>query len=108
MEYSTRSHLLRLTRPQECTSNKAVPDPAKVGAYDLAALLAFRELEERRGKAVFLVDDGIVLLQVKGCILEAMNNFYSRSTHQACEGGICIRVGNLTLFDLENNEMARR
>jgi len=92
---------------QECTSYKTVSDPTSVGAYHLLALLAIRELEERHGKILVLVDDSIVPLQLKGCGFEVMNNLYSRSTHQASKGGICVCVGDLIPFNLEKNEVAK-
>jgi hypothetical protein len=99
--------LPRLTILQEHASNKAVPHPADVGAYDLTALLAFREPEERRGYVLVFVDDSIILLQLKECGLKVMNDFHSRGTHQARQGSVRIFLGDLTLFNLERDEMMR-
>ena len=63
--------------PQKCTGYKTIPDPAGVSAYNLVALLPFRELEERHGKVLILVDDSIVPLQLRRCSLKVVNNLHS-------------------------------
>lgn len=73
MRRDTLRDLLRLAGSQECARDNAFPDPAKVGACDLAANLASRELEERPGKVLDLVDSTVILLQLAKGLLEGVS-----------------------------------
>jgi hypothetical protein len=95
-----------LSMSQECAGDEAVPDPAEVAAYNLAALLAFREFERCRKVDIF-VDDSIILIQLKECGLDIMNDLHSRSTHQTRQRSICILLGDLIPVNLEKDEMTK-